>query len=85
MPLEITMLIQINCTANLGDFSNALPVISGLSLYDKRPVDLIIRGEIKNYKLKWKLMIDSVSGDDDIMQLTKKSNKSFFFINYYLF
>ena len=27
------MKIQIDCTANLGDFCNALPVISGISKY----------------------------------------------------
>ena len=65
------MLIQINCTANLGDFANALPVISGLSLYDKRPIDLIIRGEMKKFLgLKELLLqqpcINSVEFDDDI-------------------
>jgi len=43
------MLIQIDCTANLGDFANALPVISGLSLFDKRPINLIIRGEMRKF------------------------------------
>ena len=46
------------------------------------PRILIFRGEIKGYKRKWKLMIDSVCGDDDILQLSKKSNNklfSFFF------
>ena len=71
MPLGITMLIQINCTANLGDFSNALPVISGLSLYDKRPVDLIIRGEMRKFVgIKELLLeqpcINSVEFDDEV-------------------
>ena len=44
------MLIHISCTANLGDFANALPVISGLSLSDGgRPVDLVIRGEMRKF------------------------------------
>ena len=71
LPLGITMLIQINCTANLGDFSNALPVISGLSLYDKRPVDLIIRGEMRKFVgIKELLLeqpcINSVEFDDEV-------------------
>lgn len=65
------MLIQISCTANLGDFGNALPVISGLSLYDGRPVDLIIRGEMKKFVgIKELLLeqpcINSVEFDDEV-------------------
>ena len=43
------MLIYVSCTGNLGDFANALPVISGLSLYDKRPIDLIIKSEMRKF------------------------------------
>ena len=65
------MLIQISCTANLGDFGNALPVISGLSLYDKRPVDLIIRGEMRKFNgIKELLLqqpcINTVEFDDEV-------------------
>lgn len=66
------MLIQISCTANLGDFANALPVISGMSLSDGgRPVDLIIRGEMRKFNgIKELLLqqpcINSVEFDDEI-------------------
>lgn len=66
------MLIQISCTANLGDFANALPVISGMSLADGgRPVDLIIRGEMRKFNgIKELLLqqpcINSVEFDDEI-------------------
>ena len=71
MPLGIIMLIQIDCTANLGDFGNALPVISGLSLHDGRPVDLIIRGEMRKFVgIKELLLqqpcINSVEFDDEV-------------------
>ena len=66
------MLIQISCTANLGDFANALPVISGMSLADNgRPVDLIIRGEMRKFNgIKELLLqqpcINGVEFDDEI-------------------
>lgn len=66
------MLIQISCTANLGDFANALPVISGMSLSDGgRPVDLIIRGEMRKFNgIKELLLqqpcINSVEFDDEV-------------------
>lgn len=67
------MLIRISCTANLGDFANALPVISGLSLYHEhgRPVDLIIRNEMRKFVgIKELLLqqpcINSVEFDDEV-------------------
>lgn len=65
------MLIQINCTANLGDFSNALPVISGISKYVNEPIDLIIRGEMKKFVgikelLLYQPCIKSVEFDDEV-------------------
>lgn len=66
------MLIQISCTANLGDFANALPVISGLSLADGgRPVNLIIRGEMRKFNgIKELLLqqpcINNVEFDDEV-------------------
>jgi hypothetical protein len=65
------MLLQINCTANLGDFANALPVISGISKYINDPVDLIIRGEMKKFVgikelLLFQPCIKSVEFDDDV-------------------
>ena len=69
--LRNIMLIQIDCTANLGDFANALPVISGLSLYDKRPIDLVIRGEMRKFNgIKELLLqqpcINTVEFDDEV-------------------
>lgn len=65
------MLIQINCTANLGDFSNALPVISGIAKYTNEPVDLVIRGEMRKFNgikelLLYQPCIKSVEFDDEI-------------------
>ena len=65
------MLIQISCTANLGDFSNALPVISGISKYINDPVDLIIRGEMRKFVgikelLLYQPCIKSVEFDDEV-------------------
>ena len=65
------MLIQINCTANLGDFANALPVISGIAKYTKEPVDLIIRGEMRKFNgikelLLYQPCIKSVEFDDEV-------------------
>jgi hypothetical protein len=64
------MLIQISCTANLGDFANALPVISGIAKYTE-PVDLIIRGEMRKFNgikelLLYQPCIKSVQFDDEI-------------------
>lgn len=65
------MLIQINCTANLGDFGNALPVISGISKYINDPIDLIIRGEMRKFAgikelLLYQPCIKSVEFDDEV-------------------
>jgi hypothetical protein len=65
------MLIHVNCTANLGDFCNALPVISGISKYINDPIDLIIRGEMKKFNgikefLLYQPCIKSVEFDDDV-------------------
>ena len=65
------MLIQINCTANLGDFGNALPVISGISKYTNEPVDLIIRNEMRKFVgikelLLYQPCIKSVEFDDEV-------------------
>jgi len=65
------MLIYVSCTDNLGDFSNALPVISGLSLYDKRPIDLVIKNGMRKFNgIKELLLqqpcINSVEFDDEV-------------------
>ena len=42
-----TMLFYLNCTANLGDFLNSLPVFSGIS--KRYPISLIIRHEMAGF------------------------------------
>lgn len=42
------MNIYLNCTANLGDFMNAYPVLSGLAKQEK--IDLVIRHEMSKFK-----------------------------------
>ena len=43
------MKIFVSCTANLGDFFNSFPVISGLSKTFNRKIDLIIRPELRKF------------------------------------
>lgn len=64
------MKIYLNCTANLGDFLNAMPVLSGVSKkYGK--FDFIIKGEMKKFKglrqfLQYQDLFTSVEFDQDI-------------------
>lgn len=64
------MKIHLNCTSNLGDFLNVLPVLSGIkNAYGK--FDFIIKGEMKKFKgikefLMYQDLFDSVEFDDDI-------------------
>lgn len=64
------MKIYLSGTANLGDFLNGLPVMSGISqTYGK--YDLIIKHEMKKFKglkefLMYQDIFDSVEFDDDI-------------------
>jgi hypothetical protein len=65
------MKIYLNCTANLGDFSNALPVISGLSKHFDEKIDMIVRGEMRKFNgfkefLSYQPMIQSVEYDDEL-------------------
>lgn len=63
------MKLHLNSTSNLGDFLNALPVISGLvKKYNK--VDFVIRGELKKFKgikefLLYQDLFNSVEFDSD--------------------
>ena len=66
------MKIKIDCTANLGDFCNALPVISGISKYAKEKIHLIIRPEMRKFNgikefLKYQDMIEDVDFSDDLL------------------
>jgi hypothetical protein len=65
------MRVQINCTANLGDFMNAIPVLSGLAKYNKEPISLIIKGEMRKFNdikefLMYQDIFKSVEFDDEI-------------------
>jgi len=75
------MKLRIDCTANLGDFCNALPVISGISKYVNEKIDIIIRPEMRKFNgikefLLYQPMFNSVEFSDevfsygDIMQLS---------------
>jgi hypothetical protein len=66
------MKINIDCTANLGDFANALPVISGISKYKNEKIHLIIRSEMRKFNgikelLKYQPMIEDVDFSDDLL------------------
>ena len=65
------MKIQIDCTANLGDFCNALPVISGISKYVNEKIDIIIRPEMRKFNgikefLLYQPMFNSVEFADEV-------------------
>ena len=65
------MKVQINCTANLGDFLNAMPVLSGMSKQENEKIHLIIRKEMRKFNgIKEFLMLqdifEDVSFDDEI-------------------
>lgn len=66
------MKIKIDCTANLGDFCNALPVISGISKHVNEKIHLIIRPEMRKFNgikefLKYQPMIEDVDFSDDLL------------------
>lgn len=64
------MKLHLNCTANLGDFFNSLPVLSGLyNRYGK--LDFIIRKEMKKFKgikefLMYQGIFNSIEFDDEV-------------------
>ena len=64
------MKVYVNSTANLGDFLNGLPVLSGLSKnYGK--LDLVIKSGMKKFKglrefLLYQDIFNSVEFDDDV-------------------
>lgn len=65
------MKVRIDCTANLGDFSNALPVLSGLSKDSNEKIQLILRKEMRKFKglrefLILQDMFSEISYDDEI-------------------
>lgn len=65
------MKIRIQCTANLGDFMNAIPVISGLvNSYGK--VDFVIRSDMRKFNgikefLLYQDLFTDVNFDDDVI------------------
>lgn len=68
------MLIYLNCTANLGDFLNALPVLSGIyKEWNPRgeKINFIIRNELRRIKgikefLMYQGIFNSVEFDDEV-------------------
>lgn len=65
------MKIYLNCTANLGDFVQALPVLSGLKKSGYAPIDFIIRHEMRKFKgikefLMYQDIFNSVEFDDEV-------------------
>jgi hypothetical protein len=64
------MKIYLNSTANLGDFLNAMPVLSGISKSNGK-FDFIIKGEMKKFKglkefLMYQDLFSSVEFDSDV-------------------
>lgn len=63
------MIINLNCTANLGDFMNAFPVLSGLAKREK--IKLVIRNEMRKFNgikefLMYQDIFDDVSFEDEV-------------------
>lgn len=64
------MKIYLNCTANLGDFLNAMPVLSGIYKSNGK-FDFIIRGDMKKFNglkefLMYQDIFSSVEFDSDV-------------------
>lgn len=58
------MKVEINCTANLGDFLNGMPVLSGLSKQENKKIHLIIRKEMRKFNgIKEFLMAQDIFED----------------------
>jgi hypothetical protein len=65
------MKIEISCTANLGDFMNAMPVLSGISKSTNEKIELIIRPEMRKFNglkqlLKKQEMFADVNFKDEV-------------------
>jgi hypothetical protein len=70
-PLGVLMKLRIDCTANLGDFCNALPVISGISKRFDQKIELFIRPEMRKFAgikqfLKYQPMFSEVYFHDEV-------------------
>ena len=64
------MKLHLNCTANLGDFLNVMPVLSGLSRSVGK-IDFTIRSEMKKFKgikefLMYQDIFSDVNFDDEV-------------------
>lgn len=64
------MKVYLNSTGNLGDFLNALPVISGL-VKENGKIDFVIRPELKKFKgikefLMYQDLFSDVNFEDEI-------------------
>jgi hypothetical protein len=67
------MKIHLNSTANLGDFINVMPVLSGISRANGK-FDFIIKGEMRKFKglkefLMYQDLFSSVEFDDDLFMV----------------
>jgi len=65
------MRIYLNCTANLGDFVQSLPVLSGLKKSGHGPIEFVIRNEMSKFKgikefLMYQDIFESVEYDSDL-------------------
>ena len=66
------MKLNLNCTANLGDFLNVLPVLSGIYKSTGEKVYLIIRRDMRKFKgirdlLMYQDIFDDVVFDDEVL------------------
>jgi len=69
---EILMKIYLNCTANLGDFVQSLPVLSGL-YKEYGPIDFYIRHEMRKFCglkefLMYQDIFNKVEFDDEVRE-----------------
>lgn len=68
--LRIIMKLYLNCTANLGDFLNVMPVLSGLSKSHGK-LEFTIRGDMRKFKgirefLLYQDIFSDVNFDDEV-------------------
>ena len=66
------MKIYVSCTANLGDFFNSFPVISGISKAVGQKIHLLIRPEMRKFVgikelISYQSFIESVDFYDDVI------------------
>jgi hypothetical protein len=75
------MKLNLNCTANLGDFLNVLPVLSGIYKSTGEKVYLIIRRDMRKFKgirdlLMYQDIFEDVVFDDEVLMYGVKELSS---------